>query len=59
MNLNRLLNEIDLLYRSGIDARDTVAVLLIDYLYGTFDIVEPPIPTYPPYTWPRSVQTFE
>lgn len=54
MNLTRLLNEIELLYRSeaqhGIPVRLTVAALIIDYL-KSFDIVEPPIPTYPAYKW--------
>ena len=62
MMLARLLNEIELLYRSearyGYAVRDTVAVLVIDYLYSTFIDNEPPIPAYPPYVWPERMQTY-
>ena len=62
MNLTRLINEIEVLYRSearfGHSVRETVAALIIDYVYGTFD-VEPPIPTYPAYVWPEGVMNFE
>jgi hypothetical protein len=58
MNLTRLLNEIELLYRSevqfGIPVRMTVAALVIDYL-KSFDVVEPPMPTYPAYEWRKGV----
>lgn len=51
-HLTRLMNEIDLLYRSEaqfhIPVRMTVAQLVIDHL-RSFDIVEPPMPTYPEY----------
>lgn len=56
MNLTRLLNEIELLYRSqaqfDVPVKDTVATLVIHYLRG-FDIVEPPIPEWQSYTWPK------
>ncbi len=63
MNLQRLLNEIEVLYRSearfGHSVKLTVAALVLDYVYSTFDFTEPPIPMYPAYTWPEGVQTFE
>ena len=58
MNLQRLLNEIDLLYRSGIDARDTIAALIIDY-FNSLGVPEPPMPVYGSYSWPEGVVTFE
>jgi len=61
--LERLVNEIELLGRSearfGVSARVVIGTLIADYLYGTFDIVEPPIPSYPAYVWPEGKQTFE
>jgi hypothetical protein len=55
MNLSRLINEIETLYRSearfGVPAKLTVGALIIDYVYG-FDFTEPSIPTYPAYVWP-------
>lgn len=62
MNLSRLITEIEVLYRSerfGGSVRETVAQLIIDYLYGTFDFSEPPMPIYPDYVWPEGVTTFE
>ena len=60
--LNRLMNEIDVLYcneaRYGIPVRMTVAALIIDY-FDSFGLPEPPIPTYPAYVWPEGLQTFE
>lgn len=56
MNLQRLLNEIELLYRSevqfGIPVKMTVAALVIDYL-NAFDIIEPPMPQWKSYVWPN------
>jgi hypothetical protein len=61
--LERLVNEIEVLGRSearfGVSARMTIGALIADYLYGTFDIVEPPIPTYPAYKWPKGTQSYE
>ena len=57
MNLTRLLNEIELLYRSQeqfkIPVKLTVAALVIDYLQA-FDIVEPPCPQWKTYIWPEN-----
>lgn len=62
MNLSRLLNEIELLYRSEVRfgqlVRMVVADLVIDYLYSTFAETEPPIPVYPAYVWPEGVSTY-
>lgn len=56
MNLTRLLNEIELLYRSeaqhGFPVRMTVAALVINYLQE-FDMVEPPCPQWKSYEWPK------
>lgn len=57
MNLTRLLNEIEILYRSeaqfGGSVKMIVAALVVDYLTG-FDLVEPPMPQWQTYTWPKS-----
>lgn len=57
MSLTRLLNEIEILYRSqaqfGVSVKMTVAALVIDYLTG-FDVVEPPCPQWKSYVWPSS-----
>lgn len=62
MNLNRLMNEIEILGRSesrfGISARMTIAALIIDY-FDTLGVVEPLMPTYPAYKWPEGVQVYE
>ena len=57
MSLARLLNEIELLYRSeaqfGIPVKMTVAALVVDYLTG-FDLQEPPMPQWKSYVWPSN-----
>ena len=62
MNLSRLINEIEVLYRNEAQfgsVRHTVEQLVIDYIYGTFGYDEPPMPVYPDYVWPEGVTTFE
>lgn len=63
MNLTRLINELEILYRSearfGVPVRETVGALVIDYLYGLLGQDEPPIPTYPSYVWPDGIHSYE
>lgn len=60
MNLNRLLNEIELLNRCevryGISARLVAAALIADYTYAMLDVgaPEPPKPEWKEYRWPRT-----
>lgn len=62
MNLTRLINELEILYRSearfGVPVRETVGALVIDY-FNTFLNEEPPIPTYPSYAWPDGIHSYE